>query len=786
MSSFLQRTIDESSRRVQGYRDAVAGAMQTGNANPLIASIGGLHGSLDHGSQIAEHSEQYKHYVGWPYVAISRVATRIAGQAVHLGRRRVADANDRGLTASKLARMQAVGKVPSHVKAPQDGKIELVESHELLDAIGRPNPFMVAWSLFHQTVASVLMAGKSYWWFVEGNDSLQIYPLPANWVTPVHSKTELFTKFKIQPHGWSASPIDVSPEQIAFFSLPDPSDPFGTVSPLQSQSPAVATDEQIQVAQHRSFKNGLFPNLALRVGRLPGMLPGQAGERPVLEPDQRVELINAVRQLYEGAVNYNEPLIIDGMIEGIDKLSTSIQEMDFLKSGEAVKSRIMQSFGVNPIIAGEITNVNRAQAAVAERMFCTQVANPLITLIGQVMTRWLAQQCDPELVFWIEPCRADDAELKLKEWDAAMKHGAATRNEYRTEILGVDAKDEPGWDEPPPPSGGGMMAGGVVAAKTRSMGRGCKESETGSWRAARGRERGVSGQSPLRRYVGTLWTRQLDESEAHMVRAMGEFFRGVFQAVDRELDRVRGESPQLFDAPSAAGQIADQLFRPRDWDAPLRKAALRSLARAAAAGYLAEKAIQERQWRRTELPNLTPDELAVIAFEVPPDVAQRVEDTLAEQMKQPYWDKVNDTTRDRLESTLKTGMAEGWSGGKLAKQIRAVIGDTEKVRSRNIARTEVSEALNAGHLIQTNEMQAIGIAVAKVWTTVGDADVRVEHAVMEGASADGADGLFNVDGYEVPYPGHFSLPAGLRCNCRCGFYTVVKEGIELPAKPGRG
>jgi phage portal protein BeeE len=51
--------------------------------------------------------------------------------------------------------------------------------------------------------------------------------------------------------------------------------------------------------------------------------------------------------------------------------------VDFLESGQSTKSRIFQSFGVNPIIVGEIAGANRAYAAVAEAVFCSNVINPL-------------------------------------------------------------------------------------------------------------------------------------------------------------------------------------------------------------------------------------------------------------------------------------------------------------------------------------------------------------------------------------------------------------------------
>ena len=56
-----------------------------------------------------------------------------------------------------------------------------------------------------------------------------------------------------------------------------------------------------------------------------------------------------------------------------------------------------------------------------------------------------------KLVVWIEPCRASDPELKLKEWEVGLKSGSVTRNEYRRSVLNLE--DQAGLDQPLEPAG---------------------------------------------------------------------------------------------------------------------------------------------------------------------------------------------------------------------------------------------------------------------------------------------------------------------------------------------
>ena len=392
---------------------------------PTKASAGVLTqapGGLGTTPSLSRAQEQYRHNVGWAYVATRAIAWRIAGQDVCVGR---------------IGRR---GK--NSVKALGD-TVTPLDTHPLLDAIANPNPIMTRWPLMVSTVSSLDLTGRSYWWMPDGNDRPEIWPLPSDWVM---AADPMRGSYFVTPPG-TGQKFQVPADQMAAFVLPDPSDPFGSKSPLQSQAPAVAADEAIQVAQARGFSNGLFPGLLIRVGRQEG-IDGKESMRPTLTPAQRKDLIESLRTLHEGAVNYGEPLIVDGQIEGVDRLTNTVQEMDFLGSGKMTKSRIMQAFGVNPLIVGEIEGSNKAQAVVAERVFTASTVNPLIQLLSESMTRWVVPRfADRErLVAWITPAVADDDELNLQRWGLGLKSGCVTVNEFRARVLNLPPVT--GGDEP--------------------------------------------------------------------------------------------------------------------------------------------------------------------------------------------------------------------------------------------------------------------------------------------------------------------------------------------------
>jgi phage portal protein BeeE len=767
-TSFLDRTLSETDSRVDSWRRAARKATEIDN--PIIATAGGVNQTLGYGQTQAKHAEQFRHYVGWVQVAVDCVAKRLAKQPIRAGRVLSDAAPLKSQRVLKTGTLQW-DRLPTRVKAI-GADVELMDDYYLLRALKTPNPAMVSWTLQFITAAALEIAGRTYWWFPVESGQQRIWPLPAHWVTPIHSGDELYVAYKIKPPGSMAKEWVVSGEQMAYFYLPDPHDPMGASSPVQAQGPAIATDEAIQVSQYRGFKNGMFPGMVIEMGRFPNVDGTPGGERMQLAGDQRQDLVEAIRSIYEGAVNFNEPLILDTLIEKVWPFTNKPREMDYLKSGESTKSRIFQAMGVNPIIAGEITGVNRAQAAVADELFVANVINPLGELIGQVLTDRERRVGYEDVQLWVEEATAHDPEHRFQTWSFARTKGDVSADEYRQHILGLPPQtEEQRQDDQGETDNEEDDESEENAAKGLPPPCACGAKSSGAPRP--------------RRLQEVLWVRQVDAHEALLESELRRFFKQQAAVVLRELARVADESPLLFSSPNArhaAEQIADTIFRPVDWDEPLRQAVRRPLAETVIAGYLGARA------GRAKGAKVVGDDWDyATSWEVPPHVRREVFSYMDESMVQPYWDSansrrssINGTRRVTLRGIVERDIDRGANPGRMAKDIAREFG-TDRKHARTIARTEVGGALGEGHLIEAKELEGAGVSVEKTWFSVGDMDVREAHLMADGQTVRGADGLFllySEDGgeYKTPTPKHISLPAGLRINCRCGFHTTPIEG----------
>ena len=292
------------------------------------------------------------------------------------------------------------------------------------------------WGLLYLTIASLELTGKSFIWISERGGRREAFAIPTHWVEASVGQSRI-EAWKVRPPG-HGEPLTIPASEMVYIAYPSPSDPKGSVSPLQAAAAAIDADGMIDAAQSSAFRNGIFGQHLIIVGSL----PGQTGT-PHLTKTQRAQLIAPIKKMYEGAHRAGTPIILDGLIKDIKPLSNRPDEMSFLDSGKMVKEKILLSFGVNAIVAGQVEGVNRASSVAAESHFCSNL-NPKVELLSQAFTEWLGPMLaapGERLVVWIDRCIARDDELRIKKWEIAARHSLITENEFRRELLGLDDID---------------------------------------------------------------------------------------------------------------------------------------------------------------------------------------------------------------------------------------------------------------------------------------------------------------------------------------------------------
>lgn len=112
------------------------------------------------------------------------------------------------------------------------------------------------------------------------------------------------------------------------------------------------------------------------------------------------------------------------------------------------------------------------------------------------------------------------------------------------------------------------------------------------------------------------------------------------------------------------------------------------------------------------------------------------------------------------------GIIQGKSVHDIAVQAVNGMADTEIHWAMNNAITALTGAQNAGALQQMRNAQALGIEVEKYWNSTHDYRTREMHRILDQQHVP-LDEPFEVEGYEIQYPGDHNAASEMVYRCRC-------------------
>lgn len=324
---------------------------------------------------------------------------------------------------------------PKFIRKDVGENVDPLKEHFLTTLLQSPNEYLTGYGLKQCSFASMALTGRYVWWFdVNGKPrddvpelgNLRLWYIPVSWLQLPDSSN--LRQWKIMAPGMGSG-HDVSIDELFMSTMPDPGNPLRPYSVLQAQAKAVDTEDKMLRAQAVSMDNSIRPGLIVIAGRLPGMpTAGRSGPgvRPILTGEQRGQIIDAIKLQYQGVARHGEPLILDGLIEDVKPYLPSPQELDMVNSTGVFQKRIMEGYGVSPVVAGYAENANRAGAVVAEESFYKNTLNPYIEQSSQdmdsVLGRRFTVKGGQRLRVWMELAVADDPDALLARFTVCMPY----------------------------------------------------------------------------------------------------------------------------------------------------------------------------------------------------------------------------------------------------------------------------------------------------------------------------------------------------------------------------
>lgn len=142
--------------------------------------------------------------------------------------------------------------------------------------------------------------------------------------------------------------------------------------------------------------------------------------------------------------------------------------------------------------------------------------------------------------------------------------------------------------------------------------------------------------------------------------------------------------------------------------------------------------------------------------------------------------KIKRWNRQEVTSAVTQGILQGEPVHKIADRMEKVTEKNYSSAVRN-ARTAVTSAQNGGRMDEYREAEEMGIHLMKTWIAIIDSKTRHTHRALYGQTV-GVDEPFEVDGYEIMYPGDPDADPEMVYNCRCTLISQIAGHEIEPTK----
>ncbi|MAT51478.1 MAG: hypothetical protein CMK32_09880 [Porticoccaceae bacterium] len=434
MSSITQHSLSRARQLSDGYLETIhrKRADRSGSSGGAYEQVSGI-GLFGQRSNFSNSRQFYDAFRDTAFTAIRPVATRFAQQPLRVAvtpRRSqrtsfssmVKSLRGEGFIGSGFEGRQKSYRraMPEAIKQMLPPDSIVLDEHIVTEAFRRPNIWHSDYSTLYSVAASMLCCGSALiTWDEEnlsagesGEESPSVYYIPMHWVEPKENVLQ----------GWTITPphtgesFDVEPGEYVYFQMPDPGDPFNTVSPMRAAARAINTADKIHDANYNGLQNLINPSYAIVAGKIEQPTGGQA-RRPELRGEQRRKLTELIKRYAAGVLRNGDPIILDGIIEDVKPLGTVQRDVDYSGGNAMTERKIMQAFGVSPVVAGYAENANRAGSNVAHEVFYDVVLNPLLLQAGRSLTHTLGPKYSTDqyrVTVYMESAQVNDPDSKLR------------------------------------------------------------------------------------------------------------------------------------------------------------------------------------------------------------------------------------------------------------------------------------------------------------------------------------------------------------------------------------
>jgi HK97 family phage portal protein len=231
-----------------------------------------------------------------------------------------------------------------------------VVRHAALDLLNSPNDFFSREELVETTQQHIDLTGEGWWVVARAGGAtglpLELWPVRPDRMTPVPDREKFISSYVYTSP--DSEHVPLGREQVIFMRMPNPSDPYRGMGPVQS----ILTDLDTDTAQ-REWNRAFFRNSAEPGGII------EVEKR--LSNDEFEEMTQRWQEQHRGVSNAHRVAVIE-QGKWIDR-NLSQRDMQFVEGMGVTTDAILRAFGMPKFAIGVLDDVNRATASASDRWF---------------------------------------------------------------------------------------------------------------------------------------------------------------------------------------------------------------------------------------------------------------------------------------------------------------------------------------------------------------------------------------------------------------------------------
>jgi len=299
-----------------------------------------------------------------------------------------------------------------------------ITEHPILRLLDYANEFQTGQEIIELTQLHMDLSGRAYWYLPKNGLGVpaEIWVIPPHLIRPVKSAKNFISGY-VATVGNEKIPF--SKDEIIWFPMPDPLDPYGGVGFAQAASVDLDTALYQGKWNRNFFYNSARPDGALETDHN-------------LSEEQFKALAEQWGSKHQGVSRSHKMAILEGGLK-YRQIQISQKDMDFIAGSKQSRENLLFAAGMPLSVMGITENVNRANAEAGDYTFARWLIKPRLTRIKnklneQLVTRFpLAKGVEIDF----DEVVPETVEQKRTIAESGIKNGTLTINESRR-LLGFD------------------------------------------------------------------------------------------------------------------------------------------------------------------------------------------------------------------------------------------------------------------------------------------------------------------------------------------------------------